>query len=70
MRSPRCEAELLDELADRHGLSLSDTVRQGMYALRASDASMRQAYTGSVSIESLGSLPRDYTSAPKPIVTG
>lgn len=62
------EAELLDDLAERHGLSLSDTVRQGLYALRASDASAGQAYTGSISTESLGSLPA-YTGAPETLVS-
>lgn len=63
------EADLLDDLAERHGLSLSDTVREGLLALRARDAAVRQAYTASVSTESLGSLPRDYTDAGKTLIT-
>ncbi len=63
------EADLLDELAERHGLSLSDTVREGLSALRARDASRLQAYTASIAIESHGMSPREFTEGRKSLVT-
>jgi hypothetical protein len=43
------EADLLDDLADRYGLSLSDTVRHGLFALRDQPRYRGEAFTGGAS---------------------